>query len=238
MTEKLGYPHKVFTAGTDYIKILRAYEDSLKKGKEEGFLPVIVPADETLNEYLSFMEEQKYSAEDILKTDIDAAYGKRILEKRFNEYRHDAEEDFETTMEDFIGTYDGKPELIDRYSAFVDLESNRTYETILFEIPTRNPWELVAYVPFGGWNECPNTEDMLAICKYWYQKYGAIPVTIAHDVLEMSVPKPIEEEGALELAKEHYAFTPDRVDQGTNTETLSEVMESLKISKIWYFWWD
>ena len=108
----------------------------------------------------------------------------------------------------------------------------------MFEVPTKNPWELVAYVPFGGWNECPEVEQMLAICKYWYQKYGAVPVTISHDVLEMAVPSPVVASDALELAKEHYAFTPDRVDQGTRTETLSEVAECLKVSKIWYFWWD
>lgn len=54
----------------------------------------------------------------------------------------------------------------------------------------------------------------------------------------MSVPSPIAQADALELAKEHYAFTPDRVDQGTSSNTLSEVAECLKVSKIWYFWWD
>lgn len=43
---------------------------------------------------------------------------------------------------------------------------------------------------------------------------------------------------ALEVAKEHYAFTPDRVDQGTATGTLSEVAASIAVSKGWFFWWD
>ena len=79
---------------------------------------------------------------------------------------------------------------------------------------------------------------MISVCKYWYEKYGAIPVTISHDTLEFSVPECIKEDEAIELAKEHYAFTPDRVDQCTRSGSLKEVAESLKVSKFWYFWWD
>ena len=70
------------------------------------------------------------------------------------------------------------------------------------------------------------------------QRYGAIPTIITHDVLEMKLPKPVDEKMALEVAKEHYAFTPDRVDQGTVTGTLSEVAASIAVSKGWFFWWD
>lgn len=233
-----GYPYKMFVAGTEYDEIMNSYEESMKRGKTEGFTPVLVPVDDTLEDFFSILKEDGYSLEDVLKKDIDASEGKRFLEQRFDEYCSDMEEDFEMTLEEFIGEYDDEPKCIDRYSSFWDYQTNAVVETILFEVPTRNPWELVAYVPFGGWNECPEVEEMLAVCKYWYQKYGAVPVTISHDVLEMSVPSPIAESDALELAKEHYAFTPDRVDQGTGTGTLSEVAECLKVSKIWYFWWD
>lgn len=57
-------------------------------------------------------------------------------------------------------------------------------ETMLFKVSTTNPWELGAYVPFGGWNECPKVKEMMAVCKYWYEKYGAVPVTISHDEME------------------------------------------------------
>lgn len=79
---------------------------------------------------------------------------------------------------------------------------------------------------------------MMAICKYWYEEYGAIPATITHDVLEMTVPAPVGEGKALEVAREHYAFTPDRVDQGTETGTLGEVAASVAVSNVWFFWWD
>ena len=238
MIEHLGYPHKVFAAGTDYDEIMKEYENSLERGKAEGFIPVLVPVDDTLDEFFGILKDDGYSYEDVLKKDIDAAEGERFLAERFEEYMSDMEEDFDMTLEDFIGVYDDDPEYIESYYSIRDYRDNKTLETIMFEVPTKNPWELVAYVPFGGWNECPEVEEMLAVCKYWYEKYGAVPVTISHDILEMSVPSPVSESDALEFAKEHYAFTPDRVDQGTSTNTLSEVAECLKVSKIWFFWWD
>lgn len=238
MIEHLGYPHKVFAAGTNYDLIMKAYEESMERGKSEGFTPVLVPVDDTLDEFFGIIKDEGFSIAETLSKEVDAAEGKRFLDQRFEEYINDYQEDFEMSLEDFIGVYEDEAERIDRYSSFLNYETNQAGETILFEVPTKNPWELVAYVPFGGWNECPEVEQMLAVCKYWYEKYGAIPVTISHDVLEMSVPFPVAESDALELAKEHYAFTPDRVDQGTETNTLSEVVECLKVSKIWYFWWD
>lgn len=238
MVEQLGYPYKVFAAGTMYDEVMNLYEESVRRGKIEGFTPVLVPVDDTLDEFFGILKDDGYSLEDVLKKNVDAAEGKKFLDQRFEEYRGDMEEDFEMSLEDFIGVYEDEPECIEGYSSFLDYKTNTTVETILLKVPTKNPWELVAYVPFGGWNECPKVEQMLAVCKYWYQKYGAMPVTISHDVLEISVPSPVAEWDALELAKEHYAFTPDRVEQGTRTETLSEVVECLKVSKIWYFWWD
>lgn len=48
----------------------------------------------------------------------------------------------------------------------------------LAEIPTVNPWEVFAWLPFGGWNDCPDSEDMMAVFQYWYEKYGAVPACI------------------------------------------------------------
>ncbi len=108
-------------------------------------------------------------------------------------------------------------------------------ETMLFKVPIAKPWELVAYVSFGGWNDCPEVKEMMAVCKYWYEKYGAVPVTISHDEMEMHVPSPVPEKDALQAAKEHFAFTPDRVFQCTDTCTLTEVAASIAASEIWYF---
>ena len=38
-----------------------------------------------------------------------------------------------------------------------------TYPLILAKIPVKNPWEIFAYLPFGNWNECPNTPELMAL---------------------------------------------------------------------------
>ena len=44
-----------------------------------------------------------------------------------------------------------------------------TYPLILAKIPVKNPWEIVAYLPFGNWNECPDTPELMA-CLFYTSK--------------------------------------------------------------------
>ena len=111
-----------------------------------------------------------------------------------------------------------------------------TVPVVLAEIPVQNPWEIFAYLPFGGWNECPDTPDLMAAAKYWYEEYGAVPAVMTHDVLEFSVPKPVSWEQAKKLAVEQYTFAPDIVDQGC--ERVSVLANILMDSTVWFFWWD
>ena len=71
-----------------------------------------------------------------------------------------------------------------------------TYPLILAKIPVKNPWEIFAYLPFGGWNECPNTPELMAVTKYWFEKYGAVPAAMSHDELEFLLPTPVSQEKA------------------------------------------
>lgn len=225
------YPCKIFAAKTQVEAIINDYEEALERGKREGFIPVLVPVDKTLEEHFRILNQENYSVTDTLRA--MPASGKRLLAERFEEYSRDSLEDFDMDMDAFIGEYEGEPEIMSGFSALLDHSTEDMLETILFEIPTRQPWEVVAYLPFGGWNR-----EMAAICKHWYKEYGAIPTVITHDVLEMRLPQPVPADKALEVAKEHYAFTPDRVDQGTETYTLSEVAASIAVSTGWFFWWD
>lgn len=234
IVEQLGYPYQIFSSKAGYESVMAAYEQAVLQGQQEGFTPLLIPADDVLEEYLGIMQDDGYSLEEVLKSELES--GEKLLKERFAQYTEEDMDDFD--MDEFVGEFDGEPEPVDRYMAFVDYGSAGIVETILLKVPTVRPWELVAYVPFGGWNECPEVEQMLAICKYWYEKYGAVPVTISHDVMEMRVETVVAKEDSLQVAGEHFAFTPDRVFQCTNTGTLSEVAACIAASKIWYFWWD
>lgn len=237
MVEYLGYTYKVFPKGMAYKQLEEEYLNAALRGREEGFTPVLVRVDSVLDEMIGVMKDDGYDVREVLKEGADAEAGKRFLEERFEGYFNETQNDLGMSLEEFAGDYNGKTERLTGFTAVFDL-SNQTEETILFEVPTTNPWEVVAYIPFGGWNECPAPADMVNALKYWFDKYGAVPATITHDTLELSVPAPINETSALELAKEHFSLCPDRVYQGTNSGTLSEVAESLKVSTVWFFWWD
>ena len=228
---KLSYPYQIFSTSASYQEVMDAYEQAMQQGQQQGFTPILVPSDDVLEEYLGILEDDNYSLEDILKTKLES--GEELLKKYFAAYSEDI-----VDMEAFVGVFYDKPTAIDSFLAFQSFPSEKNIETILFHVPTTKPWELVAYVPFGGWNDCPRVEEMMAICKYWFEKYGAIPVTIAHDVMEMRVSTPVAKQDSLQVAKEHFAFAPDRVYQNTETETLAEVAACIAASKIWYFWWD
>ncbi len=228
---QLGYPYQIFSAKAGYEEVMGAYEQAVLQGQQEGVTPVLVPSDETLDEYFGILKDDGYSLEETLKAELKS--GEELLKKHFAEYTD--EETNELDMDEFVGESDDGSEVVDRYTAFHNW-SGGIVETILLKVPTTRPWELVAYVPFGGWNDCPDVEEMTAVCKYWFEKYGAVPVTISHDVMEMRVPAPVAEQDSMLAAREHFAFCPDRVYQGSGT--LSALAKCIAASEIWFFWWD
>ncbi len=110
-------------------------------------------------------------------------------------------------------------------------------EMLLALIPVREPWQVFAWLPFGGWNDCPGAEEMMAVAKYWYEKYGAVPVALNHDELEFLLPHSLNASQAAEAAEEHVLFCPDLLNPegGLNEEKLAKILSR---SRCWYFWWD
>lgn len=104
-------------------------------------------------------------------------------------------------------------------------------------VPTRRGWEVPAWIAFGGWNDCPAPQEHCAIFRHWEQRYGAEPVGITRDVVELKVTRPpATREAALELARVQYAYCSDIVDQGC--ETVANLAAGLLDAPGWFFWWD
>ncbi len=115
----------------------------------------------------------------------------------------------------------------------------REKRAFLFRIPVDEPWKVLAYIPIGCWNGSLQVDESLAVSRYWYEKYRAVPAVIAYDTLEFVVERPVVlARDAWELAEEQFAFCEDVVYQCSGTETLGEVADSLMKSTVWYFWWD
>ncbi len=225
--------YTVFEKGTDPDLVEQAYLKAYELGKKEGFCPAIVCLNEYVGPLLQEMEKEGYNIQDEIAKCQDN--GKEILEERFQEYTECCDED---ELIDFIGE-ETEGEAVTNFIGCCSYEDGTLEaDTLLLEIPVKNPWEVVAYIPLGGWNEYPATDDMLAICKYWYKKYNAVPAAFTNDVMEFYAPSGLNGVDSLEAAKEHYGFCSDRVDQGTQTYKLSELAAGLEKSKVWYFWWD
>lgn len=231
--DKFSCKYLVFEKGTDPQLAEQAYRSAYQKAKAGGgFWPALVCLDESLLEWLGIIEEE-YDRDTIIAECRDN--GKEILQERFQEYMECYEDG---GYEEFIGA-ETQGEMIVNFSGYESFDDHMLEaDTLLLEVPVDNPWELIGYVPLGGWNDCPSPKDMIAVCKYWYQKYQAVPAVFTHDVMEFYAPAKLNGADSMEAAKEHYAFCTDRVDQGTRTYTLSELAAGLAESEVWYFWWD
>ncbi len=106
----------------------------------------------------------------------------------------------------------------------------------LAQIPVEKPWDIFKCLPIGGWNACPDAPVFVAFCKEMNEKYGAEPLLIGGDCIEMKVARrPVSAGEAYSLALEFYAFDEDVLQM---YGTIWMLADSLMKSDYWYFWWD
>lgn len=104
-------------------------------------------------------------------------------------------------------------------------------------LPTTSGWEVPAYLNWGGWNENPPPEIHVAALRSWHEKYGATLIGVSGDVMNLRVSRrPASREEALELARQHYQYCSDIVDQGVGT--LAKLAAVYLNDDWWFFWWD
>lgn len=123
------------------------------------------------------------------------------------------------------------------FGSIWEFGTGRTMKTVLAMIPVKEPWQVFAWLPFGGWNECPDTPELMTAAKYWYEKYGAVPAAVSHDELEFVLPRPLAAKEAIEAACEQYLFCPDIVEQNGDG-TIGYLANILEHAAGWYFRWD
>ena len=237
-----------FPSMKDDDPIMAAYGYAKRDSAQEGFVPVLIKADdETLLECLVMNADPENDA-DIYEFDLKTVTeyrkkmlsapikdGKAVLEELTGQRKEEAEDDDMDWDEEILGEMEGG-EPNDRFSSYWDDDTEMTYPLILAKIPVKNPWEIFAYLPFGNWNDCPDTPDLMAAAKYWFEQYGAVPAAMSHDELEFLLPAPVPKEKAMDVAVELYGFCPD-LDQNEDG-SIGSLADALWQSTVWYFWWD
>ena len=240
-----------FPSMKDDDPIMLAYNYAKRESVKEGFVPVLIKADdEILWECLIMNSDPDSDGEDDYTFDPDkvAEYRKKmlsapvknskaVLEELIGQRKEEAEDDDMDWDEEILGEMEGGYDNR-RFSSYWNSDNNMTYPLILAKIPVKNPWEIFAYLPFGGWNECPDTPELMAVAKYWFEQHGAVPAAMSHDELEFLLPAPVSEKEAIDVAVELYGFCPDVIDQGPEDATAGALADVLRQSTVWYFWWD
>lgn len=124
----------------------------------------------------------------------------------------------------------------DTFSVITTYDGNIQPKLYMGLLPTRMGWETPAYLKFGDPDIC-SSDEHIAMLKYWQERYGAEPVVMTHDTIEMQVAKPpTDRDSALDLAREQFAYCSDIVGQGT--VTLDALAAELLGGTVWFFWWD
>ncbi len=237
-----------FPSMKDDDPIMSAYSYAKRESVKEGFVPVFIKADdETLLECLVMNADPENDA-DIYEFDLKTVTeyrkkmlsapdkdGKAVLEELIGQRKTEAEDDDMDWEEEVLGEMEGGGPN-DRFSSYWDDDTEMTYPLILAKIPVKNPWEIFAYLPFGNWNDCPDTPELMAAAKYWFEQYGAVPAAMSHDELEFLLPAPVPKEKAMDAAVELYGFCPD-LDQNEDG-SIGSLADALWQSTVWYFWWD
>ena len=175
-----------------------------------------------------------------------SAWARAELEAQARECRAHDEPSGADTLERAVRLPDAPgevewPELVEplrAYSIPMKLGVDRPLASVgLALVPAALPWHVPLQLRFGGWNACPGPEVQARVLRSWHGRFGAEPVGISGDVVELRVARPpATREAALRLAVEHFAFCNDIVDQGVGS--LEGLAATLLGAPVWFFWWD
>ena len=231
----LGCECEYYPAGKPAQFIQSTYEDAFAKKEMGGYTPVIIVVSDVLTEWLDMTLDEpgmtpEKRREQLLNAELPDA------QEWFTEKLTEMKEQYGEYWDEITADSGNTGDKIDKLSGFVDFGTKKASEVIIAKIPTDKPWEIFAWLPFGGWNECPEPETMMSVGRYWFQKYGAIPALISHDILEFAAQPVKDRSAAIGLSLEQYAFCNDIIDQGF--QELCVLADVLTKSSVWFFWWD
>jgi hypothetical protein len=207
----------------------RIWHAARKPAQENGFTPILLTSEEAT----SMIAEE--TAEQVLSL-AEQVNVQEWIQDQIEEWNSMLEEDGDDPL-DLTVDLDNFEESDGAYTIYSLSQLGQDAAALLAFLPTAQPWQALAYYPFGSWNDCPADEVHTAFLHMWYERWGAVPMVVTHDVLELWVDRPPQTpKDAAEVAVQQYLYCIDIVDQGT--ETVHALAETLLNSPVWFFWWD
>ncbi|NPU13571.1 DUF4253 domain-containing protein [Bradyrhizobium sp. 83002] len=137
-----------------------------------------------------------------------------------------------------LGDWPDTTDAMNGLSVVMDYRTGQPLQKVIIGLAATDDWTTVpAILRWGHWNGCPKPEEHVAAFRNWRDRYGAELVAITSDVVNLRVARrPQTRDEALALAREHYVYCPDNIDQGVGT--FNALAAALMNSDWWYFWWD
>lgn len=224
----LNYKYELFESSIQSI-IENRYLELYKEGKENGYYPVILVPSDVLYDAFTVNFESASTKELIgFSNEIDV---EKFFKSKMDQYEYTAEYQIP------VGKF-SQEEANDYLTSYLDFNLSLPYDEILIlKVPTRKPWEILGYIPMGGYNECPTPDSQIAVAEYWYKKYKAVPTVITANSIEFMIERPPQNfQDAEKLAYEHYLFCNEIINNGLGS--IRKLASILKDSTVWSFWWE
>ena len=209
-----------------FEEVSKKYLTLYKEGKEKGYIPVFLTVDEYLLKTfeISMKDENTDNMIDIFNKNLEKAKNINPIEL-FNKFIEQSMDKY-FTEDDYKFDDSNKNNL--KFLTIFNNEGNLKDNVILVKVPSTKPYEILAYFGMGS--------EGIAIVKYWYEKYGAVPAAITYDEIEFYVERPVLTfEEAKKLAIEQYAFCYGLLWECY--DTLDELASAIYKNVHWYFWW-
>ena len=236
LMEYLSCPSRMFRPMADDGELMEAYYAARQRGKREGFTPMLVRCDELLLE--GMLENSDPESEEDFSHQAVEQYRQSLLSRRLPSGAVIQEDLLAGAVPagDGAGMQEGGE--IEGFCSYWSETGDRTDFVLLCEIPVKNPWEVFAYLPMGGWNNCPAPARMMAAAKHWYEQYGAMPAAMSHNILEFALEEKVPAGQCITLAREQSTFCPERVLTCGEDCSVDRLAGDLARSNLWFFIWD
>lgn len=235
--EYLSCPCQMLRPTREDGELMEAYYAARQRGKREGFVPVLVRCDDLLLECMLENSDRESDGEEFSHRAVED-YRRSLLSLPLP-----GGEDVRAALladalpaDDPAGMAEGGE--IEGFCSYWSEERDSTDFVLLCEVPVEHPWEVFAYLPMGGWNNCPAPAEMMAVARHWYEQYGAVPAAMSHDILEFALEEKVPEADCMLLAREQSAFCPERVLTCGEDCSVSRLAGDLARSNLWFFIWD
>lgn len=146
-------------------------------------------------------------------------------------------EDVETVLEEELWPRDAQPVTLMWALDGDARQRDQADELLVALLPVSEAWMAPCFLKLGCYNYAPRAEALSAVCKYWFDRYGARITAVTNRTIEFMVGNPPQTRAdAVELALQHYTVCDDIVDQ--NYESMAAYAACLQNATVWSLWWD